>query len=150
MAIITDDFGAIIEGAIPEAQDILDTRHAVYARKPTYTIDSYLRYIQFCKLLVMSSGGDPLAKGSDYMLLLGYVPVVMPPSFWDDKAHRMILPALYANKLEVVPRPAISFTHPYYRADFSDYWVSKLDAARLCNCKPEYVTVEGVLRRCGL
>ena len=84
-----------------------------------------------------------------YMLRLGFIPLIMAPSFWGDKAHTMILPHI-PKEFPYYPRPAVSFLNSRYRSDYPDIWVSKLDAAKLIGCKPELVTVKGVLEKCGL
>lgn len=144
-AFITNDFQEVLPDKIPGDNDVLDTRNYLYARNPTYTLESYLGYLMSIKALAMS----PPVKGVDYMLELGFIPLIMPPSFWGDRAHTMILPHI-PKSLPYFPRPAISFLNFRYHSDYPDIWVSKLDAAELCGCKPELVTVKEVLKRCGL
>ena len=144
-AFITLDFQKKLETSVPTSEDVLDTRNFIYARQPTFTMEAYLGYLNFVKSLAMSATSD----NSNYMLRLGFVPLVMPPSFWGDRAHTMILPHI-PKSLPYYPRPATSFLNFRYHSDYPDIWVSKLDAAKLCGCKPELVTVKGVLKKCGL
>lgn len=141
-AFLTLDCGEVIQEE-PTSTDILDTRNYIYVRNPTYTIESYLRYLNTVKPLAM------MASFQDYMLQLGYIPIVMPPSFWGDRLHNMILPHL-PKELPRYPRPATSFLNFKYHSDFPDIWVSKLDAAEFLNCAPQNVRVREVLRKCGL
>lgn len=144
-AFITRDFQEVLPVSVPSSEDALDTRNFIYARNPTYTLESYLGYLNVIKSLAM----DPVSQGHDYMLKLGFIPLIMPPSFWGDRVHTMILPHI-PKALPYYPRSAISFLNFRYHSDYPDIWVSKLDAAKLCECKPELVTVRGVLKRCGL
>lgn len=143
--IVTQDFQRILSDEVPLPQDKLDMRNFIYARDATFTIKSYIGYLNTIKPIAMNS------EVGDYMLRLGFIPLIMPPSFWEDKAHTMILPKL-PKSLPYHPRPAVSFlaTNFSFRSDYPDIWVSKLDAAELCGCKPELVTVRGVLEKCGL
>lgn len=142
---ITLDFQKHLPDAVLTSEDTLDKRNFIYARNHTFTKESYLGYLNQVKTLAMSATSDD----STYMLRLGFIPLVMPPSFWGDRAHTMILPRL-PKSLPYYPRPAISFLNFRYHSDYPDIWVSKLDAAELCGCKPELVTVKGVLEKCGL
>ncbi len=144
-AFITLDFQKQIPASLPTREDVLDTRNFIYARNPTFTKESYLGYLNFVKSLAMTAASD----ANNYMLRLGFIPLVMPPSFWGDRAHTMILPHI-PKSLPYYPRPATSFLNSRYHSDYPDIWVSKLDAAKLCGCKPELVTVKGVLEKCGL
>lgn len=144
-AFITMDFKTKLPDTIPAQSDMLDMRNYIYARNPTYTKESYLGYLNIVKQLAMSQTYE---EGT-YMLRLGFIPLIMAPSFWGDKAHTMILPHI-PKEFPYYPRPAVSFLNSWYRSDYPDIWVSKLDAAKLIGCKPELVTVKGVLEKCGL
>lgn len=143
---LTDNFIRVLSETTPVPDlDILDSRHCIYARNCDYSLASYLGYLDISKKFAFRAG----TRDSDYMLNLGFIPLVMPPSFWGDRAHDMILPKVQGI-LPCYPRPAMSFLHPHYRADLWDFWVSKMDAAELCQCNPDQVTTKEVLRRCGL
>ena len=144
-AIISMDFRSVLSDTVPSQHDVLDTRNYIFARNPTYTKESYLGYLNIVKQMAMR----PSYTEGAYMLRLGFIPLIMAPSFWGDKAHTMILPHI-PKDLPYYPRPAVSFLNSRYRSDYPDIWVSKLDAAKLIGCKPELVTVKGVLDKCGL
>ena len=141
---ITQNFQSVIPNAVPTSEDHFDMRNLIYSRGSTFTLDAYLNYLKISKEIAMDA-----APERSYMLWLGFIPLIMPPSFWGDKAHALIMPVL-PKTLHFYPWPASSFRGIRYTSDYPDIWVSKLDAAELCNCKPENVTVEGVLHRCGL
>lgn len=143
--VITDNFQRILPGDERHIGDVMDRRHAIYARNSHFTIDAYLGYLRCIKPLAMHQ----CALGRDYMLRLGFIPIILPPSVWGEQVHAAILPAVQ-NKLPVYPRPAVSFISRWYTSAIPDYWASKLEAAELLGCKPEEVRVEGVLRKCGL
>lgn len=150
--IVTRDFRERIEVTEPTSEDLFDDRLGIYSRDNTYTMESYRAYLKWANLVAQSLPSlDVRAKteGADYMLSLGFVPLVMAPYFWGDKAHAMILPHV-PKELPYYPRPVIPFARRMRRWDFPDIWVSKLDVARLCGKKPELIRTEEALQVCGL
>lgn len=143
--VYTLDFQKELEMFVPEYNDRVDMRNLIYVRGATLTKEAYYGYTEYLKKMAMSSPFD----NTTYMLRLGFIPLVMAPSFWGERAHEMILPII-PKSLPYYPRPSVGFRNPYFRSDFPDIWVSKLDAAKLCGCRPEQVTVKGVLEKCGL
>ena len=151
--LITHDFLTALPGDFDlEADAVMDTRHYVYVHNPEYTIQMYLNYLKFVYALYNKS--QPTYKGPPqpavYMLQLGYLPVVFPPSFWEDKLHVAVVPKLRESGLPYYARPASNVLNSNYSSAYPDLWVSKLDAAEFCHCRPEETTVEEVLKRCGL
>lgn len=151
--LITHDFlNTIPEGVDLTPPPVLDTRHYVYVHNPEYTIEMYLNYLKF--VYALYNKVQPSYKGTPqaavYMIQLGFLPVVFPPSFWEDRLHIKVVPKLRESGLPYYTRPASNVLNGNYTSSYPDIWVSKLDAAAFCHCKPEETSVEGVLQRCGL
>lgn len=141
----TRDFQEELDILAPAENDILDTRNYIYARDPTLSLQAYLGYLNIIKRIAIREA----VNGRDAMLRLGFIPLVMAPSFWGDYAHKLILPHI-PRSLPYYPRPAISFRSYKYQNDYPDIWVSKLDVAKEWGCRPEEVTVKGVLEKCNI
>lgn len=114
---------------------LLDERHLIYSKDNTLDIVQYLNYIDLVRGIAQRSKKEGL-------LTLGFLPLIMPPSFFKDKLHRMIIPKL---KIQYFPVKSQSFLGTNYAADFPDIWVSKLDAAKIVGKQPVAVTVRDVL-----
>lgn len=138
--VVTLDFKQILENEEVKSGDILDLRHEIWVRNPTFSLESYIAYLDIVKEYAM------VCK-NDYMLQLGFIPLIMPPSFMGEIVHRDVLPRL-PRELPRYPREATSFINPRYRYTYPDIWVSKLDVAKLCGCKIEDATVKEVLYWC--
>lgn len=143
-SVITQDFqGRIPNAEYLEERDSFDERNKIYARDMTYSVESYLGYLNWSKLLVMQTCRN------DHMLRLGFLPVCMPPSFWDEQARKTLLEPI-SNVIPVYTQPAVSFTVDYYSSIYPDFWASKMDAAEICRCEPEEVTVRRLFAACGI
>lgn len=136
----------------PETDAVFERRHFIYVRDPEYTIEMYLNYLKF--VYALYNQYQPHYKGTPqsavYMLQLGFLPVVYPPSFWEDKLHIMVIPKLRESGLPYYARQASAVLVSNYVSSYPDLWVSKLDAAEFCGCAPKDVTVKAVLSKCGL
>lgn len=139
--IVTHDFGKILTDAEPQLGDKIDERNLIAVREPSYTIDSYLAYLDLIKGYAMNSMNNQ-------MLQLGFIPIVMPPSFMGEVVHQAILPYM-PKDLPTYPREAIGFRNPRFHYVYPDIWVSKLDVAKILGCKIEDVTVREVIRLVG-
>lgn len=139
--IVTHDFGKVLPEAEPQKGDYVDERNLIVVRDPSFSIDSYIAYLELIKEYAMNSINNQ-------MLQLGFIPIVMPPSFMGEVVHLAILPYL-PKDLPTYPREAIGFRNPRFHYVYPDIWVSKLDIAKLFGCKIENVTVREVLNRCG-
>lgn len=148
---IFEDFRQVV--SVPEpSPEWYDDRLGVFSINNTYTIDTYRRYISLLNALVSMGNNLPQrirVDGADYMLKMGFLPLVMAPYFWHDRAHAMILPHI-PKELPYYPRPAVTFTPRHNNWQYPDIWVSKLDVARLCGKRPELVRTEEALQLCGL
>ena len=142
--LVTDNFMNSLPDAVPEPTDKFDERNGVYVRNASFCVEAHLGYLGFLNAYV--AGGD--AYKYDEMLRLGYIPVIMPPSFWE-KEVQQLMPKL-PEDLPFVTTPSVSFVGRFYRSDFRDVWVSKLDAAKYWGWKPEEVTVRRIFAQCGI
>ena len=148
--LITNDFRGMVDSEEVLASDKLDARTGIFVRSPTYTIDSYIRYVDVLKRVILTPNTGLLLYTRNVLCLLelGFIPLVMPPSFWGDAAHMMILKKL-PKELPYYTRQAFSLVTYGQIADYPDIWVSKMDVARLFGVRPESVTVKGVLEYVG-
>ena len=73
-----------------------------------------------------------------YLLDLGYTPLLMPPVF----ARQMFEDFKDKIKIPYKLVQATSFIDRDFSGEFNDVWVHKLDAAEFLGCKPTAVTVE--------
>lgn len=142
--LVTDNFMKVLSDAVPMPTDKFDERNGVYVRNASFNVEAYLGYLEYLRIYVAKG----YASRYDEMLRLGYVPVIMPPSFWEKEVRQLMqkLP----EDLQFVTTSSISFTGRYYKSDFRDVWVSKLDAAEYWGWKPEEVTVRRILEQCGI
>lgn len=139
MAVITDNFLSIIENADLRSTDMEDRRFCIYARNAVFDVEAYLGYLRYAEKFAMA------ARVSVPMLELGFIPIIMPPSFWGRQVHDIILPLL-PKELPYFFVKTTNFTNWAYDGGYDDVWVSKMDAAKLLGIAPEYVTSEEVIR----
>lgn len=82
----------------------------------------------------------------NYILDLGYVPVIYLPSCCTDK-NTELMNALRESQLPYITMAATSFVTKFCNIDATDVWVNKLDAAEYLNCAPEDVRSVDIVRR---
>jgi hypothetical protein len=133
--LVTNNFKEIIEDAVDFKGADFDVRHNMFSLNSSRDIIQYLNYLGMVK---------EIAATSKYagILELGFMPLIMPPSFFGDALHRAILPNL---KIDYYTLRARSLAGNNYVSDFPDIWVHKLDAAKLVSKAPYAITVKDVL-----
>lgn len=123
-------------------EGLVDDRHDIFCTNIEVTVDSYLEYLKSVRIIEQESK----VKGKYYYLLeLGYMPVVMPPFYYKESMHEIIIPKLKENNIPMLTLPASSLTKPVYSNPTQDVWVSKMDVYQMLKCKPEEVTVKKLL-----
>ena len=140
MAIVaTDNFARVVD-EFPSIDTgfLLDTRHYIYSKHNTFDVAQYLNYLNILR---------PYVHSSNYtgMLELGFLPVVMPPSFFEDRLHKLVLPKLTEKGIPFYQRRPISFLGNSYTSDYPDIWVSKMDMAEILNQPPHTILTKTVL-----
>lgn len=104
--------------------------------------DWYYNYIDFLHTVsVRNTDAKP-----SYLLNLGYVPVIMLPSCCL-RYSTSLFEALDNSGVPYIRVPAMSFVTSHCNVETVDAWVSKMDACKVLNCKPEEVTSIDVFRR---
>ena len=138
-----------------------DRRLDIYVRNPVMNIESYLRYLYIIKTLVNTVTPDDVSSGTskgdiltrnynrDYMFKLGFIPLVMLPSFWNDDLRDLII-SKFPPDIPYYTRPPMGLRGRYNCNTRFDIWVSKLDVEALCGCPAANVTVEKVFKACGI
>jgi hypothetical protein len=133
---VTNNFKEILEVSDITDSDF-DLRHYMFSANSTKDIAQYINYVEYLKVFAMESKRTGLFE-------LGFLPLIMPPSFLGDKIHREVLPKLQG-RLSYYPVPAMSLLNFYYHSDYPDIWIHRLDAAELVEKEPYQVRVKDVL-----
>jgi hypothetical protein len=139
--IYTDNFKKIIEAEeVIWDKAALDVRHNMVSANCTVDLDAYLNYMERVKEFAIES------KYSD-LLSLGFLPLVMPPSFFGGYVHELVEPKL---TIRAYHHYAFSFRGNRYTSDYADIWVHKSDAAEIVDKPLHAITVRDVVRAIGL
>ena len=131
-----------IKAKSPQYDVVYDDRHLLFSENNTFDIAQYLNYIDTIKEIAQK---EPNTGKYRYMLDLGFIPVSMPPIWLVDTIYPKVRMALEREGIEYFQLPASSFIQGTYTGGTPDIWVSKLSVNKMCNCKPELVTVRKVL-----
>lgn len=140
-----------------EGQDLLPTSSSYLKRPDVYydersrfltrnlnlsNWDWYYNYLEFTQVLASKNAS---AK-ANYLLDLGYVPVVYLPTCCLQLGNKM-LEALDKVGIPYVKIRPTSFVNKYCDIVAIDAWVSKMDAASILGIPPEKVTSVAIVRR---
>lgn len=120
---------------------MLDDRHNIFSVDNDMDVEGYYNYIFEINKLAQKYGKSKY----QYMLELGYMPVIMPPFPYGTILHERFLPRLEHFKVPYEALQASSFTKVQYSNVQPDIWVSKMEAAKLLKMKPTDVTVKTFL-----
>lgn len=121
----------------------LDERHMfLVTNLDMSNFDWYYNYLDFVR---SCSEKNPTAYPS-YMLDLGYVPVVFLPTCCSE-LETPLRRILDARKIPYISKYPMSFTIRRLTVDGTDSWVSKIDAAKFLNIRPEEVRSVDIVRR---
>ena len=105
--------------------------------------DWYFNYLQFTYMCSMSA----VNARCNYLLDLGYVPVIYLPSFIDTAVESNLFDKLDKTKVPYVKMYKTSFQVSKTDLEGADAWVSKMDAAKYLGCDPVAVTSKDFIRR---
>lgn len=157
-----DNWRTLLQGAAADVDDQGDTRTGCYCRNDQRTLESYHNYIKVCALFkqkLMGSTTDAskvkVVSGPSYMYDLGFIPITMIPSYWDDgKFIQMMYQAAQRARLPVYSRAPVGLSYYTFNSRRSggslEWWVSKMDVAERLNISPAQVTFKEVCKVCGL
>jgi hypothetical protein len=136
MQTVTNNFKEALEVSTIKGSDF-DARHFIFSINSTKDMAQYINYIEWC---------NKIASASKYagLLEIGFIPLIMPPSFFGDMIHVEVLPKL-EGKLKYYPMKARSFLGNYYQSDYPDIWVHRFDAAKFVSKKPQHIRVKDLL-----
>lgn len=131
----TSSLSSAISGDV--SLGLLDARVNMLSMNTTSDKTMYINYLQTLKEIAQT------VRCGRYTCLLdlGFMPVLMAPSFIGGLWHNQFIEALMANNIPFKKLPASSFNSDFYTQDDPDLWVSKLDCAELLGKPPQNVRV---------
>lgn len=128
---------------LDEANVYMDARTAMVSYKTDFSgLDWYTNYLDSVAYFARK---NPKAY-PQYLLQLGYIPVVYMPSCAGQFGVQCMT-VLSNLKIPYVRMKATSFVIPYYQSDMVDAWCSKLDLGAYFGISPENVRSTDVVRR---
>lgn len=143
--------------------DKYDERTNFYCRDDGMDIKSYIRYVELCanlrrvvksrELTIDEGKHRATVSGPDYMFDLGFLPITMTPSYWPQDFANDAIKAMQNHRIQAFPRPAIGLA-TYHRAAqrtgaAPEWWVSKVDVARVLGKDPLSINLAEVFSLCG-
>ena len=120
-----------------------DRNNIITEHLDTSNWEWYFNYLEFVQV---QANRNVKAKGN-YLLNMGYVPVVYLPTCIDAKISTMLFEILDKKKVPYVRVKPYSFTKEHYDSTNIDAWVSKMDAAKLLGVEPINIRSVDILRR---
>jgi len=135
--------GEVAFAELNDEDTFIDARMAMISYRTDHSgLDWYLNYLKTAAYFARKN----TKMYPDYLLQLGYVPVVYTPSCAG--MHGVKFMTLLDNAgIPYVRMKATSFVIPYFQSDMVDAWCSKLVLGDFMGCKPEDVRSVDVARR---
>ncbi|MDR1523270.1 MAG: hypothetical protein LBS29_04900 [Endomicrobium sp.] len=134
-----DNFRVLLKDK-KEVEYEYDERHHIYSCNNDYSLQQYVNYLSVITTFVN-------VKEKNGYLDIGFLPVLILPSFFYHSNitwNQYILDNL---PLEKYNRPPISFNRREYTGDTPDTWIAKYDAAKYTNKAIHEVRVKHVLEK---
>lgn len=164
--------------SLPESEKVSadeDHRTSMYCLHDAYDLDSLINYTRLCSRLrsilrqlyaeretdQTKPAKIPTMIGPDYMFDLGFIPVNMTPSYWEPAVTTGIITRIQESQkampkehqLPIFTRKYLGMSDAIYKGGTSlptEWWVSKLDLARLTGKSIFQIGLREVFDYCGI
>jgi hypothetical protein len=118
-----------------------DTRHCVSCCNSTDDIKNYINYLKLTQYFAFTAKKKTL-------LYAGFIPAIFPPSFAGSAFHEKFEAKLMSlmSKVNCYRLPAVSFRENFYKSEYPDVWVSRMDLADILQKKPHEIRIQDIFR----